>query len=471
MEFIGRVRELEYLEDLYSRGGSRCMIYGRRRIGKSSLITRFCEGKPAIIFNCTRGTAQSKIEYMTDVLSEFTGQDMKPPETFYRLFRMIAGACREQGTVVVFDEFPYLIQDDEALPTEVQRFVDDFLKGMNTMVIVCGSSISVMEEQFTNPAKPLYGRFDDRLKLGPMSYEECAKMHPSMSEADSVKTYLVLGGIPQYHAKVRSGSFEEAVWTLFLKENPDLGDEAEGMITNELTNSDRYISIVTAVAGGSTNLKEIHEKTGIDEASCLKYVRKLERLGILSRINPMLGAPKRPLYRIEDNLMAFHYEVVVRRSARIDPRSMDRTMRWIGNDISTFIGRRFEDMCADYLRVNYHCLEVGKWWGRVGTDDSGKPIIGDVDVVAKVEQDDVVFDVLCECKFTRNPAGFEALNQLKGRSEIIKTSDNARFILFSWNGFTAELADYAGSQPDLFLVDGDEILRGSPVGFKKGRRK
>lgn len=69
MEFIGRVRELEYLEDLYSRGGSRCMIYGRRRIGKSSLITRFCEGKPAIIFNCTRGTAQSKIEYMTDVLS------------------------------------------------------------------------------------------------------------------------------------------------------------------------------------------------------------------------------------------------------------------------------------------------------------------------------------------------------------------------------------------------------------------
>ena len=463
MEFIGRVRELDYLEDLYSRGGSRCMIYGRRRIGKSRLINRFCEGKPAIIFNCTRGTAESKIEYMTDVLSEFTGRDIETPKTFYHLFKEMGEVCSEPGIVVVFDEFPYLIQDDEALPTEVQRFLDEMLDGTDTMVIVCGSSISVMEEQFTNPAKPLYGRFDDRLKLGPMSYGECASMHPRMSETDSMRLFMILGGVPNYHVKVRSDGFEEAVWSLFLKEDPLLGEEAEGMIRNELTNCDRHIAIVTAIAGGSTNLKEIHERTDIDEASCQKYIRSLERLGIVSRVFPMFNAPKRPLYRIEDNLMAFHYEVVARRRARIDPRSMERTMRWIGNDISTFLGKRFEDICAEYLRTNHHCLEVGKWWGKVGEDDSWKPVIGDIDVAAKVEQGDVVFDILGECKFTRGPAGFEALNQLMSRADLVSTSDNTRFVLFSWNGFTEELREFAEMQPDLFLVDGRMLLDGTSL--------
>ena len=124
MEFVGRERELDFLERLYARGSARCVIYGRRRIGKSRLIEKFCEGKPAIIFHCAKGTAESKLEYMTDVINGFTGKDSETPNSFYNLFKMLGDACSSSGVVVVFDEYPYLIEDDDALPTEVQRFID-----------------------------------------------------------------------------------------------------------------------------------------------------------------------------------------------------------------------------------------------------------------------------------------------------------------------------------------------------------
>lgn len=472
MEFVGRERELDFLERLYTRGSARCVIYGRRRIGKSRLIEKFCEGKPAIIFHCAKGTAESKLEYMTDVINGFTGKDSETPNSFYNLFKMLGDACSSSGVVVVFDEYPYLIEDDDALPTEVQRFIDVMLSGKNSMVIMCGSSISVMEEEFNKSSKPLYGRFKHRLKLGPLNYSECVSMHPRMPVDDAVKTYLTLGGVPLYHVLAGQDSYEDALWELFLRDLPELADEAEGMINTELSSADRYIAVLTAIAGGATDLKTIAEKSAIEAPNCKKYLEKLIGLGMIARTNPMFGAPKRPVYRVEDALMSFHYEVVSRRRARINPHDRERTFVGIGNDLSTFLGKRFESMCCEYLQRNHHCLETGKWWGKVGTDDKGKPVIGEADVAATVEQQGVVFDVLCECKFGRNPAGFDALNQIMDCAKHADVSANARFVIFSWNGFTDELLEYAETAVDLRLVDRDAILGNVSLDLmgRRGRR-
>ena len=147
MEFVGRERELEFLERLYSRGSARCMIYGRRRIGKTRLMEKFCEGKPAIFFHCAKGTAESKLEYLTDVINGFTGKDMETPNSFYNLFKMLGDACSPSGVVVVFDEYPYLVEDDDALPTEVQRFLDVMLSGKDTMVQEFQASVREIQSQ------------------------------------------------------------------------------------------------------------------------------------------------------------------------------------------------------------------------------------------------------------------------------------------------------------------------------------
>ena len=472
MEFVGRERELEFLERLYSRGSARCMIYGRRRIGKTRLMEKFCEGKPAIFFHCAKGTAESKLEYLTDVINGFTGKDMETPNSFYNLFKMLGDACSPSGVVVVFDEYPYLVEDDDALPTEVQRFLDVMLSGKDTMVIMCGSSISVMEEEFNKSSKPLYGRFNHRLRLGPLNYNECVSMHPLMPVDDAVKTYLTLGGVPLYHVLSGHDSYEDALWNLFLRDLPELADEAEEMINTEFSNADRFIAVVTAIAGGASDLKTIAEKSAIEAPNCKKYLEKLIGLGMIARTNPMFGAPKRPIYRMEDALMSFHYEVVSRRRARIHSYDRERTFAGIGNDISTFLGKRFESMCCEYLQRNHHCLETGKWWGKVGEDDDGKPVMGDIDVTAIIEQQEVLFDVLCECKFRKGPVGFEALNQLMDRAGHADVSGNVRYVIFSWNGFTDDLVDYSEKAPDLRLVDREEILGNIPLDLmgRRGRR-
>lgn len=170
MEFIGRVEELEYLEELYSEGGSRCAILGSRGVGKTALIRRFCEGKPSIVFDCRRGNDEAKLAYMADALSAFTGRHMDPPKSFYSMFKAVASAC-VPGTVVVFDEFPNLLEKRDDIPTEVQRFVDVLLKGRDAMVIICGPSVPVMEE-IARTSKPLYGRFYPKIRLQPMNHEE-----------------------------------------------------------------------------------------------------------------------------------------------------------------------------------------------------------------------------------------------------------------------------------------------------------
>ena len=469
MEFVGRERELEFLEKLYARGSARCMIYGRRRIGKSRLIERFCEGKPAMFFHCAKGTAESKLEYMTDVINGFTSKDSETPNSFYNLFKMLGDACPSSGAVVVFDEYPYLIEDDDALPTEVQRFIDVMLSGKDTMVIMCGSSISVMEEEFNNSSKPLYGRFKHRLMLGPLNYNECVSMHPRMPADDAVRTYLTLGGVPLYHVLSDQDSYEDVLWELFFRDLPELADEAEGMINTEFSSADRYIAVVTAIAGGATDLKTIAEKSAIEAPNCKKYLERLIGLGMVARVNPMFGAPKRPVYRIEDALMSFHYEVVSRRRARIDPYDRERTFAGIRNDLSTFLGKRFESMCREYLQRNHHCLEIGRWWGRVGSDDEGRTVIREADVAATIEQQGVVFDVLCESRFGRNPAGFDALNQLMGCADNADVSANTRYVIFSWNGFTDELLEHAETAPDLRLVDRDAILGNVPLDLMERR--
>lgn len=458
MEFVGRIRELEYLEELYAEGGSRCMIYGRRRVGKSTLIERFCEGKPAIVFNCTRGTDEAKLEYMADVLSEFIGQHMDRPKSFYSMFKAVASAC-VPGTVVVFDEFPYLVEKRDDIPTEVQRFVDVLLKGRDAMVIVCGSSVSVMEEELTERSKPLYGRFNHRLRLQPMSCQECALLHPSMSPDDAVRLYLSVGGVPLYHRQAGDGDYRDAIWRLFLRTNAILSDEAEVLINSELTSSGRYILVLSAIAGGATNLKEISGRTQIDESSCKKYLANLKRLGFVASRNPMAGAPKRPSYYISDNMIAFHY-MLERRHIRPDDK--ERTFADIGNDISAFLGRRFEGLCAEYLERNHRCIEIGTWWGRVDEED-GRAVIGEIDLVAKVEVGGLVAELFCECKFRGRPAGMDVLNELERRMDCAQRSDNSLKVIFSWGGFTDELEERAEGSRDLFLVSREDILNDVPI--------
>ena len=460
MVFVGRTKELEILEGIRNRNGVKtCMIYGKRRHGKSELIKHFCENHRSLKFEFTLGSLESQLEYMTDVISVARDKQIDTYRTVYSCLRDIVQFCRESETIVVFDEFQYLANDDDAVSSEIQRFVDTLLDGTETMVIICGSHSSMMLELTCNPVRPLYGRFMDRILLGPLSIEECMQLHPRMNDLDNLRLYLTIGGVAGFHTSSDEDTYEKFVWDLFMRDHAPLRDDVQLLIGLGLSQYPGFTKIVSAVATGAVSNKTIAEKAGLEQKTCNVLLKKLVDMDVLSTHHPMYGAPKRPVYFISENAVAFYYEVYEANRARIDPSRFEMTMDNLRQKISTFLGIRFEMLCRAYVRKNYYCLEVGRWWGASGErDEKGRPIVVDIDVTARVVENGSTFDVFGECKLRNRLFGFHELNELVSRAELTGANVNARYMLFSTSGFNEDLLDYADQNQDLVLVDLDAIL-------------
>lgn len=455
MEFVGRERELAELEDMYSESGVKaCVIRGRRRVGKSRLIEEFCEGKRAVIMEFSIGSLEDQLDYISDVVSVASGGRQEPLGSMYKAMKALAGVCSTERTVLVLDEFPNLVSSDtENIPSEVQRLVDTLLKGSDTMVIACGSEKAVMDQQFDDAQRPLYGRFAQIL-LEPLTLRETLALHPELSDIDAVRLYMVLGGIPYYHEQVRGTTFDDCMRSGFLDGLARLNVGAETNILRDLKDPRKSMLILRAIADGSTRMKEISERTGIDRPTCSVCISDMVGVGIVETVNPMYGAPKHPVYRIRDNYTAFCLEVLLRRKGLI--RGPGDAIGDLRPHIETFLGGRFEDVCWEYLEANYHCVEVGRWW-RTRRVDGGNET-DDIDITARVRSDGVDLDFFCECKFRSRVTGFDVYNELGRRVGLVKGYKNPRYVLFSASGFDSKLSDYAEINPEAILVDLEDII-------------
>lgn len=459
MVFVGRKYELEMLEELgKGEGVKTCLIYGKRRVGKSELINQFCKNKRSIDFEFTVGSTSSQLQYMTDVMTEATGKHHDTYDTMYRCLKDLASYCKESETIVVFDEFQYLVIDDDdgAIASEFQRFVDTLLKNTETMVILCGSYSSMMIELTSDPHRPLYGRFPNSIKLEPLSLKECSEMHPTLSDLDALKLYLTIGGIPGFHTLTKGDTYEECIWNAFFRKQAPLEKEIQLLIGTGTSKIDMRRVIIRAISEGAVTNKDIADKTKIERVICGNQIHILMELDVLDTYHPMYGAPKRPRYFIKDNAIAFYYEVYEANRAKIVSDKSAETLGKLEHYISTFLGIRFELVCQDYVKRNYYCTEIGRWWGV--SKGEGEREIVDIDVTAKVESKGYAVDLFGECKMRNRLTGFTELNELVRRVELTKTDVRPRYILFSTSGFTDDLKDHADQRNDLVLVDLDMIM-------------
>ncbi len=438
MEFIGRERELSRLESIYSRPGVRTVVmYGRRKIGKSTLIKRFCEGKRALYIQSPRGSAADVLHNLALSISAFDGVEREDYAYIQDAFEDIAVLCRKEPLIVVLDEFPFMIENIPAASSVVQRFIDLSVSGTDTMLIICGSSISVMRREVEEYERPLYGRFDNRMEIGPMPFSDCMRFHPELPKLDQVMLYLTLGGVPKYHAMEVDGSYRDYVIRHFLSDTADLRDEADNMIVAELSPRDRYIGIVNAISEGRTSHKQIYERVGIDRTTCTNALANLGSIGIVDTVHPMMGAPKQPIYRVSDNIVAFCKEVVAYADS-VPMMDAERKYSVLEPRIRTFLGHRFEDMCADYVINHWDCLEIGKWWGP---DENRQ--IRELDIVATVLEDDIKVSLFGDCKFINSEYAHSTLRRFRRDIELTKDDRTQRIVLFSVSGFDDEVMDEA----------------------------
>lgn len=447
--FVGRRKELDFFEHVYSlREGSICSLKGRRRIGKTTLLARFCEGKRHLFFGC-RISMNSNLDHFSSILAEKNGTDIKRFRNLDSALDAILRYCSEDRSVVVFDDYPNLAECDKAAPSVFQHFLDR-MKELDTTVIICGSSVSAMDslERVDNP---IFGRIQYRRTLDQLSFEECSELHPDMPIIDQMKLYLTVGGYPKYQIVMRENSYRECISTHFFGRYSDLDDESEVILTSEINPRERVLAVAEAVSIGKTTMKEISDRSGYTTSLCRTTLTSLKQIGVIDTVKLVFMGKAKPQYRMADGIVGFHYLVMEKIDDVASNEHPLETFDSRYDDISTFLGFRFERYCAEYIQRNYVTRSIRKWYRTIDGETE------DVDIIAEVTDGKNRITLFCECKFRSKPTSYAVLDTLRRRVDIIGSSKNERFVIFSASEFSDSLVEAAEHDPRIILIDMDML--------------
>lgn len=321
------------------------------------------------------------------------------------------------------------------------------------MLILCGSSLSFMEEQVLGYESPLYGRRTAQFKIEPLSFCEARTFWPGLDQAEAATYYGITGGIPAYLELIDpTRSMRDNITQLFLTPSGYLFEEPTNLLLQECRNPDQYDAIIQTIASGKSRLTDIATTAGIPQSNTSTYITKLQSLGIVKRELPFGESNnKRAVYALADHMFRFWYRVVPNNLALIQNGMPELAWQRIEELVPTHMGPVFEEMCLQYLfeRARQGSLgivpaETGRWWG---TDPRTKSQ-SEIDIIVSDGRDMALF---AECKWRNEPVHAEVLETLRHRSELFRYPDR-RYMVFSKSGFTEGCQKRAQTYGDVELV-------------------
>ncbi|MDR3264153.1 MAG: ATP-binding protein [Clostridiales bacterium] len=461
--FYGRESELQKLEKLYTTNDFQCVIlYGRRRVGKTTLIGEFCKDKKVIFFSALETTGAANLKVLSKAVNSYLYPDSKANMAygeFEDVFTKIYETAQKEHIVFVIDEYPYLASSDKSISSELQHFIDHMFSRTNIFIILCGSSMSFMENQVLGYKSPLYGRRTAQFKLEPLTYLKTAEAHRELSKADNALIYGITGGIPHYINKLNvSNGLDEAIIEGFLDKTSYLFEEPNNLLKQELREPSVYNAIIAAIADGASKLNVIATKVRLESGPCSKYLSVLISLGIIGKKTPVAcGIKNKVLYFIKDNLFNFWFRFVPENiSAIVADKTATVYQREIKPYLNSYMGKIFENICLQYLvnfaeNLPFIPREIGSWWG--GNPETKQP--EEIDIIA-INGKDAIF---CECKWENKPVELGVLDNLKRKADIFKQFSRKYYYLFSKSGFSSGVADAANKDNFLRLIDLDALYK------------
>jgi AAA+ ATPase superfamily predicted ATPase len=463
------MRDLEYLNRLCRTDKFQfAVMYGRRRVGKTALLTEFIRDKPAIFISAQEydsGTALSL--FSEKAYRVFRMGSLPPFSEWADAFAFVAKKAGRKRVIIILDEFPYLVAANKALPSIIQNAVDHVLSKTRIFLIICGSSISFMERGVLSEKSPLYGRLTSQMKIEPFDYAESALFFPHYKNEEKAAAYGFMGGIPHYLKFISDKkSLAENMTEAVLSKPSALYEEPRNLLKEELRQPIAYNSIIEAIATGRTKLNEIATKTNMPRDKCLKYIRSLLELHIVKRETPAgERAGKRSLYRLTDNFFKFWYAFVFENSELVEQGNGAILYRaFVEPALSEYMGANvFETICTDFLRrINGKTVRgkkaaklpfvftgIGRWWGS----DPKEKIEIEIDILA-YHKDEALF---CECKWTNKPVGTDILETLESKASRIVRYTKKHYALFAKSGFSPPLKRIAAARNNVLLFDLNDL--------------
>ncbi|MDI6705200.1 MAG: ATP-binding protein [Bacillota bacterium] len=439
--FVGRKDELSALEKLYARDSFQLVVmYGRRRVGKTTLINEFIKNKPSIFFVAGEANDFINIEMFSQKIYGFFDIPLSTGsfKNWADAFDFIAEKAKEKRFILVIDEFPYAASGNKSLKSILQNVIDHKLKNTNLFMILCGSQISFMENDVLGYKSPLFGRRTAQLKIEGFDYYDAARLMTGYGNEDKIKLYSCIGGTPHYLSQIdHSLSFEDNMKELYFNVAGYLYDEPMMLLQQELREPAMYNSIISAIASGASRLNDISARIGEDTAKTIKYINTLLNLKILRKEFPFGDNPansRKGIYKISDNCYSFWYRFIFPNKPGIE-QGVGGVIaeKNVFPNLPAYIGKPpFEDICRQYVirqnrqgRLPFIATDFGCWWGN----DHKEKKQADVDVVADSKADKKI--LLGECKWRNNLDDVSEIKALMEKTYLFPGYEEYYFMLFS----------------------------------------
>ncbi|MDR3205962.1 MAG: ATP-binding protein [Candidatus Methanoplasma sp.] len=447
--FIGRKEELRILENRYSSEKFEfAAIYGRRRVGKTTLIEEFAKGRRAILFQARERSYGENLDNLKAGTEDAIGRG-PPNENMDSLLERIFNAGKDDRLVFVIDEYPYLAESHPSVSSILQDAIDRNHRSSKVFLILCGSSMSFMESQVLGEKSPLYGRATSVLRIEPFNCRESGDFVKAYTSEDKLRTYGTVGGTPRFLTMFDDSlPFEVNLQSLMGRDSP-MHFIVRDMINGEFRSPAMYNSLLSAIAAGNRRVKDISSAARIDARTAAVYLGNLEAAGIIGKEFPVNAAGRKHVYyTIKDNLVRFWFACLKDRLEMIERGRGDKALDDVKDCLQRYMGGVFEEVCREYALTHLLADSVGRWWG---SDPETKMQV-EMDIVASRRVGGESVGLFGECKFRNEPMNAGMLDELKHRSGLVGGFDRRRYILFSKSGFTKDLTDKAKADGTTLLT-------------------
>ena len=464
MKFVDRINEMNFLEKEYNKKTSSFVVlYGRRRVGKTRLIKEFIKDKNSVYFLATEENEIENIKTFQSILySKYKIPLLSNNKvlSWNDLFYIVSTLDLTKKMVIVIDEFQYLLQSNKGFSSILQKVWDKYLKDKNIMLIISGSTLSMMKREVLSYSSPLYGRRTGQIHLKPIRFEYFKDFFEN-KDVDLIKLYSLTGGIPKYIEMLEvCGDIYDTIKENFLNVNSYFFEEPYFLLEKELKDIGSYFSLIKVIANGNNKLGKISANLGIKQTSLSYYLNNLIELDILKREVPVVEknpqTSKKGLYKIKDKFLNFWFKFVYPYKSYIEIGNIDFVLNIIKKSfIERHVSFVYEDICREKLinlnlknRLPIKLSKIGRWWEKdseidiVGIDDNNNPIL------------------FGECKFTKSPIDLDVYYLLVEKTKKLLKNENMNldslyFVFFSYKGYTKSFIEKAKKGKNILIFEGD----------------
>lgn len=441
--FINRREELKFLDSKYSsKNAEMIILYGRRRIGKTELVLKFCDNKIVFYFMGRLESREDTLKRLNNLIVEkFKDSSLlnNPLSNLEAVFDYLAEKC-DKRLVLVFDEFPFLVDRFPEVISLLQDKWDSKFKKTNAMFILLGSSVGMMEKYALDYKSPLYGRRTGQWKIDKFNISHLKSFFPKYSVEDLIYVYSTIDSIPGY-----LGIFDENKTALeniqskILSKGEFLYEEVEILLREELRDPSNYMSIISAVAGGLNSFNEISQKTNLDKSMLSKYLGVLENLNIIERISSLSESSKAKLksknlmYVVRDNFYDFWFKFVYLNKQNIEKGSFNLVSD-VKRDFEQYVSFKFEDFSRKFIEnlFSKEYNSFGKWWFK----DKEIDILGLNEATKEI--------LFAECKWKKDVNALDILRDLADKSKFVDWNLDKRketFVVFA-KSFSKKVSEF-----------------------------